>query len=128
MIPNFPSFKKLEFGDKKAIEEITKAFEPYSDYNFVSLFVWDSDEEIKLSSLNNNLVVLFIDYVTKEKFYSFIGSNRVEATIDTLLSHAKKENLVPSLKLIPEPIIQKVKNVKKYKNIQKKCINIYQYI
>ncbi len=90
-------------------------FEPYSDYNFVSLFAWDSDEEVKLSLINDNLVVMFIDYVSGEKFYSFIGSNKVEKTIDTLLAHSKSEKLSPELKLIPEPVIDLIKHKSKYK-------------
>ncbi len=115
MIPVFPKFKGLSVNDKSDIEKITREFEPYSDYNFVSLFAWDSDEEIKLSILNDNLVVMFVDYVTNEKFYSFIGSNQVEDTIDKLLGHAKSEKLSHELKLIPEPVINLISSKDKYK-------------
>lgn len=114
MIPTFPKFKKLDIGDKSFIEQITKNFEPYSDYNFVSLFSWDTDEEVDISILNDNLVVKFIDYVTNEKFYSFIGTNEVDDTIDKLIEHAKKNGLMQELKLVPEPVIESIKNKSRY--------------
>ena len=115
MIPNFPESKQLEISDKQEIEKITSKFDPYSDYNFVSLFSWDTDEDVRISLLNKNLVVLFIDYVSSEKFYSFLGTNKVEDTINTLMRHARKRGISDELKLIPEPTIKQIKNTKKYK-------------
>lgn len=101
-VPNFPDFKKLELEDKDEIESIVKQFDPYSDYNFVSLFSYDVDEEVQISKLNGNLIVRFSDYVSSELFYSFLGNNSLENTIHTLLKHSEVSGLTPKLKLIPE--------------------------
>ncbi len=110
MIPIFPKFKKLELEDKELIEKYTLRYGGYSDFNFVSLWSYNTEDDITISILNDNLVVRFRDYITNEKFYSFIGINKVAETIDTLLVHSEYEGISPQLKLIPEINIHLLKN------------------
>lgn len=102
MIPNFSKFKRLTLEDQEDIKNYTKIFPPYSDYNFVSLYSYNTREFIEISSLNNNLVIKFQDYITNKPFYSFLGKNNLDGTISELLNLSVKNNLKPSLKLIPE--------------------------
>lgn len=102
MIPEFPQFKKLELSDKKDVEKFTLKFPPYSDFNFVSLWSWNIKDEMRLSVLNNNLVIHFNDYLSGKLFYSFLGNNKVNETAEVLLKLSKKEGLEPVLKLVPE--------------------------
>lgn len=104
-IPLFPSFKHLELEDRPEIEFITQQFEPYSDYNFVSLFSYDIKNEVRISKLNDNLVVRFSDYITRKPFYSFLGNSSLEKTISTLLEYVKHLGITPQLKLIPEATV-----------------------
>lgn len=106
MLPEFPQFKKLELSDKEDIEKITREYPPYSDFNFVSMWSWDIKGEMLISQLNGNLVVRFTDYLTGKPFYSFLGSNNVNDTIQKLLVLSKKENLEAGLMLIPEDSIK----------------------
>ena len=108
MIPEFPQFKKLELSDKKDIEKFTSKFPPYSDFNFVSMWSWDIKGEMRLSVLNNNLVVRFTDYLTGNPFYSFLGDNKVNETAEQLLELSKNEGLKAELKLIPEDSVRSV--------------------
>lgn len=73
MIPEFPQFKVLELSDKGDIEVFTKKFPPYSDFNFVSMWSWDIKGDMRISQLNDNLVVRFTDYLTGNPFFSFFG-------------------------------------------------------
>ena len=93
MIPEFPQFKNLELTDKKEVEKITGKYPPYSDFNFVSMWSWDIKGEMRLSILNGNLVVRFTDYITGNPFYSFLGNNEVNDTVEKLLELSKKEGL-----------------------------------
>lgn len=106
IIPEFPTFKKLTLDDKDEIENFTAKFPQYSDYYFTSLWIYNIDDLIEISILNNNLVVKFQDYLTKEHFYSFLGDNDVLRTADTLLNFIKNNNEQPYLKLIPELVIE----------------------
>ncbi|MBP6904485.1 MAG: DUF2156 domain-containing protein [Candidatus Pacebacteria bacterium] len=104
MIPKFPQFKKLEISDKKEIERITKDFPPYSDFNFISMWSWNTRNKIRVSKLNDNIVVQFSDYITNDIFLSFIGKNKVIETAFELLLFSKKHHQKNFLKLIPEEL------------------------
>lgn len=105
MIPTFPNFKKIELTDKKDVEKFTSKFPPYSDFNFINMWAWDIKNEMRISTLNDNLVVRFTDYITGENFYSFLGKNKANETVEKLLEFSKKKNLKPILKFIPEEVI-----------------------
>lgn len=108
MIPQFPKFKKVELSDREDIEAYTKGYQPYSDFNFVSLWAWDINNERMVSKLNGNLVVRFTDYQTQELFFSFLGTNEVEKTVQELLLYAKNAGVQPVLRLLPEIIINEI--------------------
>lgn len=101
-IPEFPQFKRLEISDQFEIEQWVQNFLPYSDFNFVSLWCWNTKNECELSWLNDNLVVLFNDYLSGEQFFSFIGANEVRRTAELLLNLARRRDMVQELRLIPE--------------------------
>lgn len=100
--PIFPQFTYLKLQNKEEIEQITKIFPPYSDYNFTSLWSFNIENDIEISLLNENFVVKFRDYISNQPFYSFLGKNDVKNTISILLKFLKGKNLPPILKLIPE--------------------------
>lgn len=102
MIPTFPNFKKLELADKEEFEKHTKKYAPYSDYNFVSIYSYDTEDLIKVSQHLGNLVVMFTDYITNKPFLSFIGNTNIVQTIDNLLAYSQNNNLPAELALIPE--------------------------
>ncbi len=106
MIPTFPIFKVVDLSDRQAIEGHTHRFPPYSDFNFTSLWSWDTSGERMISELNGNLVVRFTDYSTHEPFLSFLGDQKTEHTARTLIEHSKANGLPPLLKLVPETSIK----------------------
>jgi len=114
MIPEFPQFKKLELADREEVEKITGVFDPYSDFNFTSLWSWDFAESVELSLLNGNLVVRFCDYLTAEPFLSFIGLNKVAETAKNLLQYSIKTGMGGKMALIPEPVAMALRPNKKF--------------
>ncbi len=102
MIPTFPNFKPLELSDRTSIESYTSKYAPYSDFNFTSLWAWDTEGKRQISELNGNLVVLFTDYHSGEPFLSFLGDNEQEKTSILLLEYCIKNGLPPILRLVPE--------------------------
>lgn len=97
MISTFPLFNKLDLNQKDEIRKFTSNFDPYSDFNFTSLFCWDTDNNTEVSMLNNNLVIKFSDYTTDDIIYSFLGENKIDETIKELLNLGKEINLVPEV-------------------------------
>lgn len=104
MIPDFPNFKYLELSDKTDIDNFTNEFIPYSDFNFASMWSWDIKNSVQVSVLNENLVVLFSDYLTGKPFVSFIGKTKLPETSIDLLNFSKKKYKSNSLRLIPESV------------------------
>ena len=102
MIPSFPSFKRLELSDRPEVEALLQPHPPYSDFNFASLWCYDTRGLSRLSMLHGNLVVQISDYLTGEPALSFLGVQRVADTAGALLDHAAKHQLCPTLRLVPE--------------------------
>lgn len=104
MIPQFPIFKNLELDDRKQIESIANNFPPYSDFNLTSLWIWDVHHTMKVSQLNENIVILFNDYLSNRLFLSFIGSKRLQETASQLLDFSKENYQTDFLRLVPEEV------------------------
>jgi hypothetical protein len=102
MPPAFPEFKKITPEDRAAVEAHTHRFDPYSDFNFTSLWAWDTGSKRMISDLNGNLVVRLTDYATEEPFLSFLGIQQTEQTARTLLDYCAQNALPAALKLVPE--------------------------
>jgi len=98
----FPVFEPLTVGHKADIESFTSKFPPYSDFNFTSLYCWNTNGCVAVSTLNGNLVVRFCDYLTGLPLYSFLGDQKTGETALALLALSKEEGLEPQLKLVPE--------------------------
>lgn len=101
VIPQFPNFKKITLDDRKVIEEHHKKYPPYSDFNFVSMWCYNTEGKMLISYLNDNLIVKFQDYITSKSFYSFHGTNQITNTISALLRSGSSKTK-PKLKLIPQ--------------------------
>ncbi len=112
MIPKFPEFKPLTFEDKKLIQEHTDKFDPYSDFNFFSLWSWDTEGKRMISEHNGNLVVLITEYNTEEPLLSFLGTNKTEETVIDLIKYATENDISTTLRYVPEISVEKIKESK----------------
>ncbi|MCX6756276.1 MAG: phosphatidylglycerol lysyltransferase domain-containing protein [Candidatus Nomurabacteria bacterium] len=108
MIPEFPQFKHLELSDREDIEKITREYPPYSDFNFTSMWSWDTKGEMQISQLNGNLVVKFADYLTKNPFLSFIGKNQICDTASRLIDFSVENYNTDSLMLVPGEMVSEL--------------------
>jgi hypothetical protein len=109
-LPLFPEFKPLELRDRYVVEHLTRRLPPYSDFNFVSMWSWDVYNLARLSTLNGNLVVRFTDYISGEPFFSFVGTSKLNETVETLFDFMRHEGIPPRLKLLPESIAQSLRS------------------
>lgn len=96
-ISKYPKFEPLELSHKTTIQSFTSQFEPYSDFNFTSLYCWDTDGLTTVSNLNENLVIRIPDYLTGKPSYSILGNNLIDESILELLKITKKLKLVPHI-------------------------------
>lgn len=108
MLPKFPTFKNISVEDRGLVEAFTHKYEPYSDFNFTSLWSWDTNSERSISELNGNLVVRFTDYKTNAPSFSFLGTSAFEKTSEQLLAFAQASNITTVLTLMPEEAISEL--------------------
>jgi hypothetical protein len=95
MIPNYPEFTKLDIEHKDTIRKWTTPYEPYSDFNFISLFSWNISNDAEISLLNDNLVIRIPDYITQTPVVSLLGQNMIAKSLKTLLEQQYEIKLVP---------------------------------
>lgn len=98
----FPDFRNLELSDKKDLEFFLDQSEPYSDFNFFSIWSNNTSGSFLISELNGNLVIRMHDYLTGEPFFTFLGNNEYENTVERLLKLSIAEKHMDYLKLIPD--------------------------
>ncbi len=114
MIPQFPKFKKLELSDRDEYQAFVSQFEPYSDFNFISLWSYNTEDRCELSLLNGNLVIKMTDYISNDDIFMFLGNEKVDETINKLFTF-QKEHLIPvGLKLIPQIVVDNIRDVKEF--------------
>lgn len=97
MIPDYPEFTNLTLEHKDQIQSYTSGFESYSDFNFTSLYCWDTDNSASISLLNGNLVIRIPNYMTGEPVHSILGETNINQSIKTLLNDVDKLELVPEI-------------------------------
>lgn len=117
----FPKFSKITAEDKKKIEEITSKFEPYSDFNFMSMYGWDTNESAYFSILNENLIIKIPDYITSEPTYSVIGKVDIDTTLMELL------RLTDTLRFVPEVVVKNISNSDQFSIVEDRMHFDYVY-
>ncbi|MDB5165752.1 MAG: hypothetical protein JWM00_642 [Candidatus Saccharibacteria bacterium] len=99
----FPKFSKLTISDKDLVDGIISRFEPYSDFNFMSMYCWDVDNTAKITILNDNLVIKIPDYLTGETTYSIIGNKLMDKSLKELFT------VTDHLRFVPQSVIDSLK-------------------
>lgn len=109
MIPEYPAFAPLSLGHKDVVRAITAQYDPYSDFNFTSLFGWNVDGTTEVSLLHDNLVVRFPHYQTGELAVSVLGSSNIDATLEELLAVTQR------IEFVPEIVIKNIQDTSRFK-------------
>ncbi len=107
-IPQFPTWKKLEWSDRAAVERFTRGWQPYSDFSFISLWIWNIEEDDQIAQLDGHLLFHGRDYCTGRPLYSFGGG----ATAKKLLRWVEAQGKEPVLRRVPEPAVRGIKTLR----------------
>lgn len=108
MIARFPNFSKLDISHKADVEKIVAGFKPYSDFNFISLFSWNTDGSTEISRLNDNLVIKLPHYTRGTPIYSLLGKDSIDESLKKVLASVDK------LHLVPESVVKKIKKTEDF--------------
>lgn len=104
-IPQFPHFKRLGLEDQAEIDQFTRKFSPYSDFNFASLWCYDARGDHAFAFLHGNLVVRLRDYLSGEVIFSFLGNKDIPVTVRALSDYAASLGLHSAIRLVPEDVV-----------------------
>ena len=114
-IPQFPNFSPFSLDLQNELTQYVSRFPCYSDFNFTVLLWANIYDDVELSYLNDNLVVLFKSYIVDHPVYSFLGVNNVDETVATLVERSREAGYCDFLKHVPEISLTNFKNVENYK-------------
>lgn len=98
-VGTYPRFTKLGLTHKALLDSFAARYGHYSDFNFTSLFSWDTDGSAAIALLDDNLVIRLPDYLTGEPCLSLLGDTRVDDAVAALLRDTD------ILKLVPEVVV-----------------------
>lgn len=93
MKPN--DFKIVNLANQKSYTKGVNIYAPYSDFNFVSLFSWNTDNSARYFCVENGTVIQLPDYITGEPVYSVLGISDVDVVLHQVLEIAGTLHLVP---------------------------------
>ncbi|MBU0708766.1 DUF2156 domain-containing protein [Patescibacteria group bacterium] len=74
----------------------------YSDFQFNCLFSLDDNNTLRVSDINGNLVVVFVDSVSGEEVVSLLGIKEINSSLEQLLGFVQKELKINYLTSVPE--------------------------
>lgn len=106
----FPNFKKIDIHHKELINKFIEKYAPYSDFNFTSMWIYNTNSQASFTWLNSNLVVSIPDYMTNKVIFSFLGENSPIDTINKIIDYIKHEDLNAEIDFIPEVSIKNYLN------------------
>jgi len=109
----FQILKNLELSDNELFAILQVTF-LHILILICKLWSYNIENDVAISLLNDNLIIKFRDYITNEPFYTFLGTNAVENTVDSLLTLMWRFKHDEKLQLIPE---KNILNNKKLESI-----------
>lgn len=116
----FPTFHPLMVSDQSHYTETIKHHPPVSDIAFSTLLIWwNFENKLKVSSLNDNLVIhYFQPFDAENSGLSLIGTNAIDQSIVEIFDYQKSSHQYPKLIHVPEFVIGNLKFPEKYNLVE----------
>lgn len=99
MISTYPEYTALTIDLLDDIRSHMNDFEPYSDFNFTSLFCWNIGNKTAVSLLNENLIFTIPDYLSGDIICAPFATKHVDSTLGQVLKDFEKVYLVPEFSI-----------------------------
>lgn len=93
--------KKIRLEDLTHIKQFCSNYEPYSDFNALSIWTYNTKDLAEYCFYNNNLIIKFTDYLTSEIFLTLLGITEIDCTLAAIFNYARENKIDQTLKLIP---------------------------
>ena len=96
------TFILLGLEAKNEIESFTSQFESYSDFNFVSLYNWNTENKTEYALLEDVLLLKMADYMTGKYFVTVLGTKNLDTVLPEIKAYCVEHSLPLVSKLIPQ--------------------------
>jgi uncharacterized protein len=103
-LPTFPDLTRISEEHLEGIRDFTAKFDGYSDFNATSLWSWSASTQLGylVARLGDHLIVEFGDYLSGDRFLSFLGVEAVDDVATELVAYAGDRGICSILHLVPE--------------------------
>jgi hypothetical protein len=115
-IPIFPVFKRFTINDKFWYNRFILEFEPYADFEFNNLLVWqDLNDNLEISRIENTIIFRYTDSITNthKLYYSIIGKNCKNQQIIKILN--EESQAIERIDLVPNSVSSQLTACKEFK-------------
>lgn len=116
-IPVFPKFRELTFADRELWGSVIADYPAVSSYSFGELMTyWSILDNVKVSQLNNNLVIeYFFPGAEEMSGLGIIGTANLDESICNIFDWQKENDRQPRLVHVPEFVIERCKYPEMFK-------------
>lgn len=114
----FPEFEKISPCHEDAINAVAINFPPHSDFNFAGLYDYDVDQDKKVCLLNDGIAFILTDYLSNNKFCSYLGISNIDVSLSELISFSQKHLHTNHLRLIPEYLVSKLSKKSQFRVVE----------
>jgi hypothetical protein len=104
------TFDKIRLDHKQKIDTFLNNFEPYSDFNFVSLYSWAIGSGVDISMSDDSIFIKLPDYITQNPVFSFLIKGNFNTELVKILKWMRDNGHPLEFKLVPEANIYHIRN------------------
>lgn len=105
-IPEFPQERVLVRPDITSINSrlgiLLGNNTRYSDFNMLSLWGYNTKDDLRLAQYNGNMVFKMRNYITNQPIHAFCGTIDVNNSLHDIFQHLEENNETAVLELVPE--------------------------
>lgn len=101
-LPTYPNTRPLTLGDKELVESFVNKYPPYSDFNFLSLWSYNTENDLQISELSGTFIIRLRDYMSNDPVCSFIGTADIPRICGMVFAELKNNGSPLLIKYVPE--------------------------
>ncbi|HJP96533.1 MAG TPA: phosphatidylglycerol lysyltransferase domain-containing protein [Candidatus Saccharimonadales bacterium] len=122
MIESFPNFTRLDSTIRAEYDAKVTKYPAMSDLSFATLMIWwNFENNVAVSSLNDNLVISYnLPGEALSSGLSLVGTNRVDASIETLFAEMTNTGKLPRLVHVPDFVINKIAHPENFNLVEER--------
>ncbi len=100
------TFNTITESDANLIENYVNSFEPYSDFNFVSIYSWAKHSQAKYCITEDCLYLMLPDYTTQKPIFTLLCKKKHRQNLNLYSLWLQQNNYDVRFDLVPQIVIE----------------------